>query len=173
MAALRKFTGYRKLDKAYTRKSKYKKRNYIRSMPNHNIIRFEMGDKTKQFSHRVCLVSKGSLQIRHNAIESTRQIVNRALQKNLGEDYYFQINLFPHHGIRENKLIGGSKAERMATGMQQPFGKVITVAAQVRRGKTILTTKVNKENVDKAKLAMRKCLPRLPGSYSFLIEENK
>ena len=173
MAGLRTFAGYRQLERAYTRKSKFKKHNYIRSTPNHKIIRFEMGDKKKTFSHELKLVSKGSLQIRHNAIESTRQIVNRHLQKVLAQNYFFQINMFPHHCIRENKLLGGSKAERMQTGMKKPFGKVVSLGAQIKRGKTILTTYVDERDIEKARTALKKSLSRLPGSYTIQVQANK
>ena len=81
MVGLRKGCCYRKLERPYTRKSKFKSKNYVKAIPNHNIQRFEMGDRNKKFSYKVKLVSKSTLQLRHNAIESARMVVNRQLER--------------------------------------------------------------------------------------------
>jgi hypothetical protein len=39
MATLRKANAYRKVTRAYTRKSKYKKKGFIKAAPNHKIVR--------------------------------------------------------------------------------------------------------------------------------------
>ena len=82
MAGLRKGCCYRRLERPYTRKSKYKSKSYIKAFPNHKISRFEMGERNRSYEYKVKLVSKGTLQIRQNSIESARMIVNRALQDN-------------------------------------------------------------------------------------------
>ena len=57
MAGLRVFRAYRRLKRPYTRKSKFKKHNFLRGIPNHKIVRFDMGDKTENYSNAVKLVS--------------------------------------------------------------------------------------------------------------------
>src|SRR3989344_269009 len=91
MVGLRKGTCYTKLERAYTRKSKFKSKAYIRSVPNHKIQRFEMGNKNGKYNFRVMLVAKNSLQIRHNSLESARMIVNRQLSNHLGANYFLRI----------------------------------------------------------------------------------
>ena len=173
MVGLRKGCCYRRLEMPYTRKSKYKNKNYIRSVPNHKISRFEMGEKRKNYEYTVKLISKGTLQLRHNAIESARMVVNRRLQDVLGTNYYLKINVYPHHGLRENKMIGGAHADRLQSGMAHSFGKVVGTAAQVKRGKEIFTAHVFKDGVETARGAMKAAGPRMPGTYSVAIDQIK
>src|SRR3989338_4023306 len=165
MVGIRKGCCYRRLEIPYTRKSKYKSKNYIRSVPNHKISRFEMGDKTKKYDYKLMLISKCTLQLRHNSIESARMVVNRRLEENLGTNYFLQINIYPHHGLRENKMLGGAHADRLQSGMAHSFGKVVGTAAQIKRGKEIFTAYVFKDGIDQAKIALLAANPRMPGKY--------
>lgn len=170
MVGLRKGKCYRRIERAYTRKSKYKSKGYIKAIPNHKISRFEMGEKGREYQFKVKLVSAGTLQVRQNSIESARMVVNRKLQDNLGTNYYLKINVFPHHALRENKMLGGAHADRLQTGMAHSFGKVVNTAAQVRRGKELFTAWVNKEGLDFAKQAFKAAGPRLSGKFTIEIE---
>ncbi len=62
MARLRKFAAYRKVERPYTRISKFRKKSFIRASPNLKIVRFEMGDPRKKFNYTLELVSKTDLQ---------------------------------------------------------------------------------------------------------------
>lgn len=170
MVGLRKGCCYRRLEVPYTRKSKFKSKGYIKAFPHHKISRFEMGEKGKPYEYKIKLVSKGTLQIRHNSIESARMVVNRRLQNTLGTNYFFRINVFPHHALRENRMLGGAHADRLQSGMAHSFGKVIGSAAQVRKGKEIFTAYVYKGGVELAKQAFKTANPRLPGPCSIVIE---
>ena len=172
MVGLRVFRCYRKIERPYTRRSKYKKKNYVRSFPNHKIARFEMGTK-KLYTHVIKLVAKGSLQIRHNALESARLVVNTRMAEILGTNYFLRLNPFPHHALRENKMLGGAHADRLQTGMAHSFGKVMNCAAQVFEGKPVFTAYVDKEGLEAAKKALECANPRLPGKYLVVITENK
>ena len=98
MVGLRVFRCYRKIkNRAYTRKSKFKSKGYIKAIPPHKISRFEMGDKKSVFEYKVKLISKNTLQIRHNSLESSRQVVNRRLQEALGTGYFLRLVPYPHH----------------------------------------------------------------------------
>ncbi|MBS3167686.1 50S ribosomal protein L16 [Candidatus Woesearchaeota archaeon] len=173
MAGLRKGICYRKLERPYTRKSKFKGKGYIKTIPNHKISRFEMGTKKEDYQYKVNLVSKSTLQIRQNSIESARMVVNRRLQKLLGADYFLMIHIFPHHALRENKMLGGAHADRLQTGMGQAFGKVINRAAQVKKGKILFSARVNKNALNSVKEAFRSAYPRLSCKCSIEIEEIK
>tara|TARA_Y100000310_G_C20670245_1_gene809871 strand:+ start:1995 stop:2606 length:612 start_codon:yes stop_codon:yes gene_type:complete len=168
MAGLRKGIAYRTIKRAYTRKSKYRKKGYIKAVPNSRIIRFNMGDLKKKFDHRVDFISKENVQLRHNSIESCRQIINRHLARGLGSNYHFKIRAHPHHVLRENKMLTGAGADRMQTGMQKAFGRAIGVAAQVKKGKIVFTVDVEKGSIDIAKKSLKKATPRLPGTYSIV-----
>lgn len=156
MAKLRKAVAYRRLERPYTRKSKYKKLSYVRSTPTSKVVRYDMGTPNKDFAHRFHLLSKSDIQIRHNAIESARVASVRVLEGKLGKSaFHFQIRMYPHHILRENPLAAGAGADRMSTGMQRSFGKCIGVAAQVRKGKEILTIEVDDPNCDVARAALK------------------
>ncbi len=156
MAKLRKAVSYRRIERPYTRKSKYKQLSYVRSTPVSKVVRYDMGDPMKNFAHRFHLLSKANIQIRHNAIESARVVCVRILEQKLGKNgFHFQIRIYPHHILRENPLAAGAGADRMSTGMQRSFGKCIGVAAQVKRGKEIFTIEVDKENADTAREALK------------------
>ena len=173
MATLRKGHCSSPVKRAYTRKSKYRRKNYIRAVPTNKVIRYDMGEKTKQFPYKVELVVKEPIQIRHNALESCRQIINRNLIRHIGQDYYFKLNVYPHQIIRENKMLTGAGADRMQTGMQRAFGSPTGVAARLKKRQTVFSVKVEKENVNHAKAALKKATPRMPGTFSINIVELK
>lgn len=133
-----------------------------------------MGNRKKKFQFTVKLVSKESLQIRQNAIESARVVCNRQMETTVGkENYRFIIKMYPHHILRENPLAAGAGADRMSTGMQRSFGKVIGRAAQIKAGKELMIVQVAKEGVDIAKVALRKASSRFPKSCKVELVENK
>jgi large subunit ribosomal protein L10e len=174
MARVRKFTAYRKLERPYTRVSKFRKKSFIRSSPNLKIVRFEMGDPNKNFDYTIELVSKTDLQIRHDAIEAARQSANRILEKELGKmGYFMKIMVYPFHVLRENPLASGAGADRMSTGMKMSFGKAIGAAAQIRKKQKICILKVNKSGLEIGKTALRKASKKLPNSYALVVNENK
>ena len=72
MARIRKFVSYRKLERPYTRTSKFKDKSYIRMSPNVAVVRFDSGNLNKKFQYTLNLNSKKDLQIRDNALESAR-----------------------------------------------------------------------------------------------------
>src|SRR3989344_5794106 len=174
MATLRKFKCYRNVTRAYTRKSKYKPKAYIKTFPNSRLVRYHMGDVHKKFSHKIDLVTKERVQVRDNALESARQVSNRRLENALGRNgYYFRIIVYHHHALRENKMLVGAGADRMQTGMQKAFGKVIGIAARLKEGQNIFTAYVNQSGIEAAKDALKRANHRLPFRSSIIISEMK
>ena len=173
MAKLRKAVSYRKIERPYTRISKYREKSYIRTARNLRVVRFNMGETNKKFQYTLNLISKASLQIRHNAIESARQSCNRLLEKILGKSGYFmKIRIYPHHVLRENPLASGAGADRMSTGMQKSFGKPIGFAAQVKEGKILVSLLVDKQNLETARKAMKRFSYKIPCQTSLQILQN-
>lgn len=171
MVGLRKGKCYRGMERAYTRKSKFKSKGYIKAVPACKVSRFELGNPRRTYTHRVMLHANEALQIRHNALESARQITNRKLETNLGANYLFKIRLYPHHVLRENKMLTGAGADRMSTGMQLSFGSTCGLAAQTKKGKIVMSADVDAEGVEIAKLAMNLARPRLPGTFYVTVEK--
>jgi large subunit ribosomal protein L10e len=148
---LRKAMAYSKhRKKAYTRKSNVKSKSYVKAVPSTKIIKFLMGDVNKfnanKFNWIIELRSTELVQIRDNAIEASRQLIHRHLEKQLKGNYYFALSVYPHHVLRENKMLTGAGADRMQTGMSASFGSVVGIAAIVRPGGKIFTIAVSNEN---------------------------
>jgi large subunit ribosomal protein L10e len=174
MVGLRKGHCYTRIKRAYTRHSKVRKKDFIKSIPINKIVRYDMGDPTKQFNFRIDLITKEGKQIRHNALESTRTLVNRHLVEGIGTiNYFFKVRQYPHHVLRENKMLTGAGADRMQTGMQKSFGRAIGVAAQIKRNKPLFSVFTNKENLEKARIALQMAPARLPGKYIINLVELK
>jgi large subunit ribosomal protein L10e len=174
MAKLRKFCAYRRIERPYTRVSKFRKKSFVRTRPPSKIVHFEMGNAKGNFNCTLNLLSKDNLQIRHNAIESARQSSNKLLEKSVGKtNYFMKIKIYPHHILRENPLASGAGADRMSTGMKMSFGKPIGSAAQVKKGQAVVMLKIDKQNLRTGREALKKITRKFPGSYSIAVEEPK
>jgi large subunit ribosomal protein L10e len=174
MAKKRKFCAYRRIERPYTRFSKFKKKSFVKMKPVNRVVRFDMGNDLKKFEYTLELISKDTLQIRDNALESARMSSNRMLEAKIGKgSFKYKIRVYPHHILRENPLAAGAGADRMSTGMKCSFGKPIGIAAQVKKGKIIAQLSVNKEHLETAREALRKASSKLPCSTTIRIVENK
>jgi len=170
--ALRKASAYSKrYARAYTRKSKKRTKSYIKTVPNSQIVKFKMGDikgfDKGDYPIQIHVVSKERCQVRDNSIEAVRQYFNRFLQTKIGKEFYLEVKIYPHHILRENKMLTGAGADRMQTGMSRAFGKSIGRAALVKTNQTlfILGVKNSKAETDARKL-IKAIKPRLPCKVS-------
>ena len=151
MVRLRKWIAYRKLERPYTRISKYREKSYVRMRPQSHIVRYNMGNPQAKFTHSLILRSKSDLQIRDNSIESARLTANRMLEAGAtATNYYFIVRCYPHHILRENPLATGAGADRFSTGMQKAFGK------------PIFQINVNEPHLGLAKQALIRAKTKLP-----------
>ena len=174
MARLRKGVSYRRLERPYTRKSKYKKKNFVRATPHLSVVRFDMGSPKRKFNCQLDLISKEDLQIRHNSIESARLTSNRLLEGALGKTgFHLKIRIFPHHILRENPLAAGAGADRMSTGMQKSFGKPIGLAARVKRGQVLFTLKLDRQHLHLGRKAFKRAATKLPCTCTIDVTETE
>ncbi|MBW3022491.1 50S ribosomal protein L16 [Candidatus Woesearchaeota archaeon] len=174
MAKLRKFVCYRSVEKPYTRKSKYTKKNFIKVYPSSKIQRFEGGDAARKFKYSVLVKVRESIQLRHNALEAARQSANKVLEKALGKpNYFIKMRVYPHHVLRENPLASGAGADRMSTGMSHSYGKNISSAAQLKVGQPVFEVRVDENGVQTAKKAMKRMVPKFPCACSIEIFDIK
>ena len=174
MARIRKFVSYRKLERPYTRTSKFKDKSYIRMSPNVAVVRFDSGNLNKKFQYTLNLNSKKDLQIRDNALESARQTSTKILELNLGQTgFHMKVKTYPFHVLRENPVASGAGADRFSTGMQQSFGKPIGNAARIKKGQTIFQVSVDKSSLDLARKALERASKKLPCSCVIQVMENK
>jgi len=107
--------------------------------------------------------TKERVQLRDNAIEAVRQYFNRFIQVRIGKDFYFEVRIYPHHILRENKMLTGAGADRMQTGMSRAFGKSIGRAALVKPGQSlfVIGVKTPKQEAEVRKMihAVKSRLP--------------
>jgi|SRR3989344_2094870 len=172
MARLRKNAAYQKLERPYTRISKYTKKNYVRGgFPQLKIIKFDMGDAKKTYSATVKLNVCKSMHLRHNSLESARLISNRFLEKSLGNNFHLRLKVYPFHVLRENPLASGAGADRMSTGMKLAYGKPIGSAARVKEGQTVLELRIDKEHLKVGKEALARSAKKLPCSCKVVVHE--
>ncbi|MFH0954720.1 MAG: 50S ribosomal protein L16 [Candidatus Micrarchaeota archaeon] len=148
---------YKSVNKpAYTRTAiTVPKRNYIGTSPGNKIRQYNLGNPHKEFTHILDLQVMEKIQIRDNAIESSRTTLNRQFTNDLGKDTFFmKVRVYPHQILRENKQATGAGADRIQKGMSNPFGRPIGRAARTRVGQPIFSTLVDEENVEKARKIM-------------------
>tara|TARA_Y100000310_G_C20703745_1_gene832629 strand:+ start:8595 stop:9116 length:522 start_codon:yes stop_codon:yes gene_type:complete len=173
MARLRKGIASRKLERPYTRVSKYKKKAFIRVTPSVRVVRFTSGNHKKKFPFTLNLISKSDLNIRDNALESARQTSNRLLERTLGTAAYaMRVKVYPYHIIREHALATGAGADRFSSGMAHSFGKPVGNAARVKKGQSVFEVKIGKENLELARKALTRASKKIPCSCTIQVTKN-
>lgn len=177
--ALRRAGAYSKrYARPFTRRSSKKSKSYIKTVPGQKISNFKMGDingfNAGKYKIIIRLVAGENVQIRDNAIEASRQSVHKVLDENFPGNYFFEVMIYPHHILRENKTLTGAGADRMQTGMAHSYGVTMGRAAFVKSGKEIFLIGVNSE---KARImtteALRKIKAKLPCHSRTLVEIKK
>ncbi len=149
---------YTRIDRpAYTRKK------YIKGGPDSKIRSFDFGSPGTEFPIEVSLIIKERCQISHNALEAARIHVNRYLTRHIGrENYHYRVCVYPHHRLRENKMMTGAGADRIQNGMRLSFGKIISLAARVYENDRVLFIRTNPEHLEIAKDALRRGKAKFP-----------
>ncbi|MGV8162460.1 MAG: 50S ribosomal protein L16 [Candidatus Nanoarchaeia archaeon] len=173
MAKLMKAVAWRKLERPYTRKSKYRQKAYVRSVPTNKVIKFVMGTERKDFELKLLLKSKADIQIRHNSLEAARKTANKHLETKAVGAYLLKLRVYPHHVLRNNPLAAGAGADRMSTGMAHSFGKAVGIAARVREGQAVFEVRINKDKLAIGKEALNRARKKMPCSFSLIVEEVK
>lgn len=152
----------------------YTRREYIPGIPPPKITKFEMGDIHRDYDYEVVLVVEEAGQIRHNALEAARVNALKRLTTKLGENnFYLKVKVYPHHVIRENKMLAFAGADRLQEGMRLAFGKPIGTAARVYSGQEIMLVRVTKDQVEVAKEAFKIAASKLPLPTRIIIKPLK
>jgi|TARA_Y100000296_G_C5139076_1_gene239922 large subunit ribosomal protein L10e len=168
MAATRKAAAYSKRKPiANTRRSKKQQKSYIKTIPPQKIVKFNMGNIKKfeagEYKIKVTLSAGENIQIRDMALEAIRQGLNKDMTKLVGKDFFLRVNVYPHNILRNNRIFsGGSKGERVQTGMKNSFGSSEGRAATIKNGKAIFTLYFNgEENIKTVRHSFKKVTPKL------------
>ena len=168
MASVRKASAYSKRKPvSNTRRSRKQQKSYVKTIPPQKIVKFNMGNIQKfeagEYKIKVVLSAGENIQIRDLALEAIRQSLNKDMTKMVAKDFFLRVNVYPHNILRNNRILsGGSKGERVQTGMKNSFGSSEGRAAVVKNGKSIFTLYFNgDEHVPKVRLFFKKVTPKL------------
>ena len=157
---------------AWTRYSRSKPRkSYIKAMPHQTLQQFRMGINKEDYDVVFNLRAQGDIIIRDNTIESARQTANKLLEKSIPSSYYFVVCIFPHHVLRENKMIAGAGADRLQKGMRQSFGRPTHKAARIYAGKSLFTLYTYKQHEPLIRTAFERAKRKLSGSFKIISVE--
>jgi len=181
MVATRKALAYSKRKPIVnTRRSKKQQKSYIKTVPPQKIVRFNMGDykgfEDGKYKFKITLSSQENIQIRDLALEAVRQSLHKDLTKSLTQkNYFLRCNVYPHNILRNNRIFsGGSKGERVQTGMRKSFGSPEGRAATVKKGRPIFTAYFNgDENISKARIFFKKVKPKIASKVKIIVEKLK
>ena len=150
----------------------YTRKEYIRSIPPVQIPKFDLGNPKGNFNYVLRLVTLDNGQISANALEAARQIANKYLEKNVGiQNFHLKIVKYPHHIVRENKMMAMAGADRLQDGMRLSFGTPIGRAARIHKFDDIIIVRINKQYLEHAKEALRRASSKLSLSTRVLIQE--
>lgn len=156
----------------YKKNMPYTRRKYMGGVPGSKIVKFTMGNPSREYQHRLELVNIKDVQIRHNALESARIAANRVLEKVGRENFLLKIIPYPHRIIREHKRVNVAQADRFQEGMKKAYGKPTAVAAMVKRGQPIIIAEVDKQFIPNAKEALKRAGAKFPSPSKIIVKNN-
>ncbi|MFC2162796.1 50S ribosomal protein L16 [Candidatus Altiarchaeota archaeon] len=174
MAGIRPARCYKWDSPAYTRVSKNPSNSYITGIPASKINRYDMGNPKADFDTEASITYKENCQVRHNALEACRIIIQKNLEKKIGvANYYFKVRVYPHHIMRQNVQASGAGADRVSEGMRRAYGKPIGRTARLHKGQAIFSVYFNKTDpkISVIKDAFKKARIKLPGSTNVILKD--
>lgn len=155
----------------YVRGKPSTRREYMGGIPASRITQFVLGNKTADFPVQLSLIAIEKCQVRHNALESARITVNRAMEKKVGSaNFRVRIRVYPHVVLRENKQATGAGADRVSQGMRSAYGKNVSTAAILKPNQIIMTLETYEQNIPEAKIALRKAGIKIPSPCKVILD---
>ena len=140
------------------------RKEFVRARPVHKITKFEDGNlKKKDYFTHCKIISLELAQIRDHALEAARRTFTKNISSLGKEVYRVVIKIYPHSFLRENKFASGAGADRTSSGMRGAYGKIIGVAARIKKKQTIFefnfSEKVSIELIKRLYFLINKKLP--------------
>ncbi|MCQ4336285.1 MAG: 50S ribosomal protein L16 [Sulfolobales archaeon] len=143
----------------------YTRKEYIPGVPGPKITKFTVGNPNGAYDYELRLVAIETGQIRHNALEAARVNTLKYLSKKTGgeNEFWLWVLKYPHHVLRENKMMAFAGADRLQDGMRLSFGKPIGTAARIeRQGDIIMILRVPAKHLEVGKQALEIARSKLP-----------
>ena len=162
--------------RCYTHQQKppYTRKEYIHGIPPPKITKFVMGNTKLDAEVVAVLKAEERGVIRHNALEAARVIAHKYLSKEVGEqNFLLIIRKYPHHVLREHKMMAFAGADRLQEGMRLAFGKPVGLAAIVEPLDEIIEIRGLMQHAEKLKEALRRAASKLPIRCSIEIRKLK
>lgn len=139
------------------------RREYMGGVPASRITQFDLGNTNMDFPVSLSLVIEEQCNILHRALEAARVAANRYITKNAGRlNYHLKIRVYPHVVLRENKQATGAGADRVSQGMRSAYGKAVGTAARVHAGQRIMTIRTTEDNMEHARVALKRAVAKIP-----------
>ncbi|MFA5856352.1 MAG: 50S ribosomal protein L16 [Candidatus Pacearchaeota archaeon] len=150
------------------RKSKKTQFSYVKQVPTQKIVKFNMGDvngyRLGKYTIKMGIYTEEPIQIRDLSLEAVRQSLIKDMAVIFQKSFFLRCNVYPHNILRNNRVYsGGSKGERIQTGMSKSFGSPEGRAATLRKHDAIFTAYFNgEESIPKVRASFSKCNSKLP-----------
>lgn len=177
MASKRKASAYSKRKPIVnTRRSKKQQLSYIKTVPPHKIVKFNMGNykafEAGNYPVKIHIETMENIQIRDLALEAVRMSLNKDLTKIFQKNFFLRCNVYPHNILRNNRTFsGGSKGERIQTGMKKSFGSPEGRAATLKKGKPVFSAYfATQESLPRVRKAFAKVKSKLPCKSKVIVE---
>jgi large subunit ribosomal protein L10e len=156
------------------KKTKKGRREYVHGVPDAKIRMFTMG-KNAEFDYEVQLIADEQVQISHLALEAARIAANRPLREKMGkEGYFLRILVYPHHVVREHRMMSFAGADRLQDGMRRAFGKPFATCARIRRDQKLMSIGIYKKQLPLAQRALQLAKMKFPrGSHLEVVQLKK
>jgi len=150
----------------------YTRKEYIHGIPGPKIVKFNVGNVKGVFDLELQLVPTEDGQIRHNALEAARVAAAKVLSRKIGEaNYHLKVIIYPHHVLRENKMMAFAGADRLQDGMRKAFGSPAGTAARVKAMRPIMSVRVRSEHLELAKRALEVAASKMPMPCKILVKQ--
>ena len=152
----------------------FTRKEYVRSIPGSKITSFESGNKSVRFPVTVTLYSKEACNVRHIALDAARSMTNKYISHYAGNDnYHFIIRVYPHHILREHKMMAFAGADRLQDGMRNSFGKATDIAARIKADSALMTIHTHPQFAKAAIHALKVGGDKLPTPFYILFDEGE
>ncbi|OYT65399.1 50S ribosomal protein L16 [Candidatus Bathyarchaeota archaeon ex4484_205] len=141
----------------------YTRKEYISSIPGIRLAKMTLGTARDDYKvlYEIRTQKKGLVSDR--ALESIRIMVNKILQKEIGQgNYLLKVIKYPHIILRKHKMLTGAGADRLSEGMKRAYGKPIGLAAKVKENDVLLKIWMLEERPRLMKRILRVISPKIP-----------
>lgn len=156
------------------KKTKKGRREYLHGVPDPKIRMFTMGNGHAEYDYELQLINDEQQQISHFALEAARVAANRTLRDKIGKNEYFlRILIYPHHVVREHKLMSFAGADRLQEGMRRAYGRPWATAARVYHNQKLMSVCVNKKYLAMGQRALSVARMKFPRHSHIEIKELK